>query len=165
MNAPLRRALDAILLRWLGLYVLAGTIVVCPLLCGVGVDVMPWWRVTLPLFLAGFIAVHLYHRHRAVRSDGWRRAVEADPGAVRLLFLVGAVALAGMAASFFAIFWPYTDATEVILVASVGAPILVPLYAASVWVAVDCATRRLARSADDADRALRDYWRRVAAGG
>lgn len=161
-RAPVRRALDAILLRWLGLYVLAGSVVACPILCGVGVDHLPWWRAVLPLFLVGFIAVHLRHRQRAVRADGWQRAVTVDPGSVGVLFLVGALTLVCVAVCLASMFWPYDDPIEVMLFTSVGGPILVPLYAISIWVAVDCATRRLARSADDADRAVRDYWRQVA---
>ena len=161
MREPLRRALDAILLRWLGLYVLAASVIVCPILCGVGLEHMPWWRAALPLFLAGFIAVHLLHRTRAARADAWERAVAADPGSIRLLLLVGFLAITFVGLCLVSIFWPYEDPFEIVIVTAIGAPILVPLYVVSVWVAIDCATRRLARSADDSDRALRDYWRSV----
>ena len=163
-RAPVRRALDAILLRWLGLYVLAGTVVACPILCGVGVYHLPWWRAILPLFLIGFIAVHLRHRRRAVRADGWQRAVTVDPGSVRMLLLVGALTLVCVAVCLGSMFWPYDHPVEIMVITTLGGPILIPLYAISIWVAVDSATRRLASSADDADRALRDYWRNVAGG-
>lgn len=162
MVDPVRRALDAILTRWLGIYVLAASVVVGPLLTGVAAELVPLWRCALPVFLLGFITVHLVHRRQEARSDGWRRACEVDAARVAVLMLVGALAVVLVAACLLAIFWPYEDLVEVVLVGAMAPPILVPLYVVSVWVAVDCATRRLARSADEADRALRDYWRDVA---
>lgn len=161
LRAPIRRALDAILLRWLGLYVLAGVVIVCPVLCGVGVAHMPIWRAALPAFLVGFIGIHLWHRRRAARSDGWRLAASVDRGSIALLALVGLAALVLVAIGFVAIFWPYENPFEVVLVTSMGGPLLVPLWVVATWVALDCATRRLARSADEADRALREYWEHV----
>jgi len=164
MRVAIRRALDAILLRWLGLYVLAAVIVVCPVLCGVGVGHMPIWRAALPAFLVGFIGIHLWHRRRAARSDGWRVAASVDRGTVALLALVGLAALVLVPIGFVAIFWPYENPFEVVLVTSMGGPLLVPLWVTATWVALDCATRRLACSADEADQALRDYWRNVKRG-
>ncbi len=163
IEEPLRRALDAILLRWLGLYVLAGSSAALPLLCQVDHEHMALWRAALPVFLVGFIAVHLLHRRRAARDDGWERAVRADPGSARLTFGVGLAGLFAVALSLVAIFCPYESPLEAIALLGLWTPILVPLYALSAWVAVDCARRRLAASADEADRRLREYWRGVAA--
>jgi hypothetical protein len=138
--------------------VLAAVLIVCPVLCGVGVAHLPVWRAGLPIFLIGFIGVHLWHRRRAVRSDGWRLALSVDAGSVMLLALVGLAAVVAVAVSMVSIFWPYENPFEVVLFTSMGGPILVPLWVVATWVAIDCATRRLARSADEADRALREYW-------
>jgi hypothetical protein len=119
---------------------------------------LPVWRAGLPIFLIGFIGVHLWHRRRAVRSDGWRLAMSVDAGSVMLLALVGLAAVVAVAVSMVSIFWPYENPFEVVLFTSMGGPILVPLWVVATWVAIDCATRRLARSADEADRALREYW-------
>jgi hypothetical protein len=163
IDEPLRRALDAILLRWLGLYVLAGSSAALPLLCQVDHEHMALWRAVLPLFLLGFIAVHLVHRHRAPREDGWDRAAHADPGSARLTLGVGLAGLFAVALSLVAIFCPYESPLEAVALLGIWAPILIPLYAVSAWVAADCARRRLAASADEADRRLREYWQGVAA--
>jgi hypothetical protein len=163
IDEPLRRALDAILVRWLGLYVLAGTSAALPLLCRVDHAHMALWRAALPLFLLGFIAVHLVHRHRARRDDGWERAMRADAGTARVALSVGLAGLFAVALALVAIFCPYESPLEAIALLGIWAPILVPLYAVSAWVAIDCARRRLAASADEADRRLREYWQGVAA--
>lgn len=162
VSEPIRRALDAIILRWLAVYVVAASAAACPVLCAFDERLMPLCRAALPVFLVGFIGVHLVHRRRARRSDGWRRAFEADPGNARMAIIVGACGLAGVALSLASLFCPYESFVHALGIIGIWVPIFAPLYAVAVWVAVDCAGRRLARSADDADRSFRDYWRGVA---
>jgi hypothetical protein len=69
-------------------------------------------------------------------------------GPIRRALDAGTLAVIGAGVSIFAILWPYEGLVEVVVAAAIGAPILVPLYVAAIWVAADCANRRLARSAD-----------------
>ncbi len=159
---PFRGALDALVLRWMGVYVLAASVVVCPSFCSVGIHVEHLIHACLPLFLVGFIAVHLIWRHSQPRSDGWRRAFEEDPGDARLTILVGGAAMAGVAAALIAIFCPLGEPMAVAVALGVWFPIMAPLYAGAIWVSIDCSIRRLGRSADTSDHRFRDYWRHVA---
>ena len=93
---PLRGALDALVLRWMGVYVLAASVVVCPSFCSVGIHGEDLIHACLPLFLVGFIAVHLIWRHSQSRSDGWRRAFEEDPADARLTILSVGRLMAGV---------------------------------------------------------------------
>lgn len=160
---PFRRALNAILLRWIGIYVLAASVVVCPALCGFGVPAEDVVHACLPLFLVGFIAVHLVHRQRAARRDGWRRAFEADAASARLVVLVGGATMAGVAAALLAIFCPLGEPMAAFEALGIWFPLLAPLYAGAIWISIDCSVRRLANSADASDRRLRRYWHDVAA--
>lgn len=160
---PLRRALDAIVLRWLGVYVLAATCVVCPFLCGWGLAVEDVVHACLPIFLVGFIGVHLLWRRPTLRHDGWRRAFEAEPGAARLALAVGGVAMAGVLFAMVAIYCPLGERTALAEALGIWFPILAPLYAGAIWVAIDCSVCRLGRSADASDRRFRSYWKHLSA--
>ena len=161
INAPLRRTLDRLLLKWLGTYVLAASAVIGPVLCDIdngGEDLV---HAALPFFLLGFIAFHLGHRRPHVREDGWRKAFEADAGNARFAVGVAAAATLGVLAALVAIFCPHGDPMELGVALGVWLPIMAPLYAIAIWLAVDCSIRQLGESADAADLALRAYWQRV----
>lgn len=164
MAEPYRRALDALVLRWVGIYALAASVVVCPFLCSVGVHEEHLIHACLPVFLAGFIAVHLLWRRPASRRDGWRRAFEQDPRDARIAILVGGAAIAGVALALTAIFCPLGDEMSLAVSLGIWFPILAPLYAGAIWVSIDCSVRRLGSSADNADHTFRDYWRHLAEG-
>jgi hypothetical protein len=162
MAEPFRRALDALVLRWVGIYVVAASVVVCPFLCSVGVHEEHLIHACLPVFLAGIIAVHLIWRRPASRQDGWRRAFEEDPRDAGITVLVGGAATAGVAAALIAIFCPLGEPMALAVALGIWFPILAPLYAGAIWVSIDSSIRRLGSSADAADRSVRDYWRHVA---
>lgn len=165
VSEPLRRALDALALRWLGIYVLAASVVVCPFLCGVGLHVETLAHACLPIFLLGFIVMHLHWRRAPVpRDDGWRRAFEADPGTARLTILVGGAAMAGVGAALLAIFCPLGEPMALTVALGIWFPILAPLYGTAIWLAIECSMRRLGREANSADRRFRQYWHDIAGG-
>jgi hypothetical protein len=162
MAEPFRRALDALVLRWVGIYLLAASVVVCPFLCGAGIHEEHLIHACLPVFLVGFIAVHLIWRRPAPRHDGWQRAFEEDPRDARLAVGVGLAAIAGLTLALVAIFCPLGDQMALAVALGIWLPILAPLYAGAIWVSIDCSIRRLGSSADSADSSFRDYWRHVA---
>jgi len=162
LREPFRAALDALVLRWAGVCVLAASVVICPALCGAGVHVEHLFHACLPIFLLGFIAVHVIWRHPAPRPDGWQRAFEADPSDARMTILVGGVAMAGVAAALVAIFCPMGEPMALAVALGIWLPILAPLYFGAIWVSIDCSIRRLGSSADASDRRFRDYWRDIA---
>ncbi len=159
---PFQAALDALVLRWVGVYLLAASVVVCPALCEAGIPARHVIHACLPLFLLGFIGVHLLWRHPAPRGDGWRRAFEAAPRSARMTILVGGLAMAGVAGAFLTIFCPLGEPMALGEALGIWLPIFAPLYVGAVWVSVDCSIRRLGCSADAAEQQFRQYWHDVA---
>ena len=157
---PLRRTLDALVLRWLSIYLLAASVVIGPALCDLDPPLQDLTHAVLPVFLVGFIVFHLLHR-RTHRPDGWRRAFEEDPSNARFALTVALAAGVGVLAALIAIFCPHGDPMTLTVALGIWLPIMGPLYGVAFWLGVDCSLTQLGRSADDADRAFRSYWRRV----
>jgi hypothetical protein len=162
MSAPFRRTLDALLLRWVSIYVLAASVVVGPVLCDFNSQAEDLVHIILPFFLAGFIVFHLFHRRTHVRGDGWQRAFDADPASARFALMVATTAAVGVLAALGAIICPHGEPMALEVALGIWLPIVGPLYACAVWLGVDCSLRQLERSADAADSEFRNYWRRVA---
>ena len=161
---PLRRALDAILYRWLALF---GLPVAAAMAHAVGasrewVDTLV--HVGLGAFLVGFIGVHLvgrlWRRHGA--PDGWQQARAADRGTVAVARTIGWVVLLGAALALVAPLGSVSDPRQFGMEVLLWFPILFPMYCLAVWCTIDCARDRLGRAADESRQRFRDYWRDLA---
>jgi hypothetical protein len=161
---PLRRALDAILYRWLALF---GLPVTAAVVHAIGAE-RAWLdglvHVGTGAFLAGFISVHLlgriWRRHGA--ADGWAEARSADRGTVAVAHGIGWVVLVGAALALIAPLGTLADPKRFGMEVLLWFPILFPLYCLAVWCTIDCARDRLGRAAEESRQRLHDYWRDVA---
>lgn len=161
---PLRRALDAILYRWIALF---GLPVVAAVAHVVGasrewVDTLV--HIGLGAFLLGYIGVHLvgklWRRHGA--PDGWQQAQQADRGTVAVARTVGWVVLFGAALALVSPLGSMADPKQFGMEVLLWFPLLFPLYCLAVWCTIDCARDRLGRAAEESRRRFRDYWRDLA---
>ena len=100
VDEPLRRALDGVLYRWLALF--CAPVAAAVIHKAVGSDqINDAVHLCLPVFLTGYIVVHLVGRlfwHGSQPADGWIRASQTDRGTVALTRTIGWVALVGAGA-------------------------------------------------------------------
>jgi hypothetical protein len=161
---PIRRALDAILYRWLALLGLPVAAAVAHALGASREWVDTLVHVGLGAFLVGFIGVHLlgrlWRRHGA--PDGWDQAEAADRGTVTVARSVGWVVLLGAALALAAPLGSLSDPRQFGMEVLLWFPILFPLYCLAVWCTIDCARDRLGRAAEESRQRFLEHWRDVA---
>lgn len=164
VNEPLRRAVDGILYRWIGLFGLTVVGAVAHALGAANPRVDTAVHFGLPLVLVAFIAVHLVGRpwRRRGAADGWERAAEADGGTVVFTRAVGLAVVIGCPLALVAPLASVGDGASFITEVLLWFPLLWPLYALAVWVTLDCARHRLGRAVDESHRRMLAYWHGVA---
>jgi hypothetical protein len=163
---PLRRALDAILYRWLALFGLPVLAAVVHAIAAGRAWLDTLVHVGIGACLVGFIGVHLvgriWRRHGA--PDGWDEARGADRGTVAVAHGIGWVVLVGAALALVAPLGTLADPERFGMEVLLWFPLLFPLYCLAVWCTIDCAHDRLGRAADESRQRLHAYWREVARG-
>lgn len=163
-SEPLRRALDAVLYRWIALFGLPVVAALAHALNGGAEPLNSLVHVGLPAILIGFIGVHLVGllwRDRGA-PDGWRQAASADHATVVVTRSVGWVALMGAALAMIAPLGTLSDPRAFALEVLLWFPLLFPLYCLAVWITLECARHRLGRAAEESKRRFQEYWRDVA---
>jgi hypothetical protein len=161
---PLRRALDAILYRWIALFGLAVVAAVAHVVGASREWVDTAVHMGLGAFLLGFIGLHLVGRvwRRHGSADGWRQARDADRGTVAVARTVGWVVLVGAAMALVSPLGTLADPKQFGMEILLWFPILFPLYCLAAWCTIDCARDRLGRAAEESRQRFRDYWRDLA---
>ena len=163
VNEPVRRALDGVLYRWLALFAASVMAAVAHKIANDGpIDRLV--HIGLPLFLVGYVMVHLAGRLWRRRGDpgGWRQARDVDRGTLLLARSVGWVALFGGALAVIATLGTLGEPRQMLMEILLWTPLMLPLYSLAVWVTLDCAEHRLGRGVEESRRRVDLYWRHVA---
>lgn len=162
IREPVRRALDGVLYRWLALFCTPVVAAALHKVAGSG-PVDQAVHAGIPLFLIGYLAVHLAGRVRRNRGSpgGWLTASEVDRGTVALVRTVGLVTIIGAGLAIVAPLGTLAEPRQFLMEILMWFPLLFPAYAAAVWVTIDCAEHRLGRGVDEERRRIQQYWRQV----
>ena len=162
VSEPLRRALDGVLYRWLALFCTPVAAAALHKAFGAG-PIDQAVHAGIPLFLIGYIGVHLAGRRRRNRGspDGWLQARQVDHGTVAVARTIGLVTVIGAGLSLVAPLGTLREPRQFLMEVLLWFPLLFPLYAAAVWVTIDCARHRLGRGVEDAQHRIQQYWRQV----
>lgn len=163
VEAPIRGALDAIVVRGTVAFALAVGVVIGSF----NPDFHPFAHVALPLAVAAYLAIRLVIRLTRPGVDpsgAWRTAQTVAPGAARLAKLVAVAVPFGAALAAWSLALHHIDAPDRPVLVGFVAPMYVLLWLAASGAWLDECRDRLARAELESRDRFRMYWARIPIG-